>query len=162
VRLLFADHEHRPYFVYSPEISFTVAGARTDPAPVISSSNYAPTCSRWLAYEMTRPHPTEPHLYLRNIRANDVLPALSVIGLGVVGFGVAPTDANLSGTGHFELVATKAGQVVKGQRLVTGNTETLLELAPGNYQLQVNFVDAAGKKLLSAVNVPVRVAGEPG
>ena len=162
VRLLFADHEHRPYFVYSPEISFTVAGARSDPAPVISKNNYAQSCARWLAYEMTRPHPTEPHVYLRNIRANDVLPTLSVIGLGVVGFGVAPTDANLAGTGHFEVIASKAGQVVTVQRLVKGNTETLLELAPGNYQLQVSFVDAAGKKLLAAVNVPIRVASDSG
>ena len=98
LRLLFADHEHRPYFVYSPEISFTVEGARTGPAPVINSSNYAQTCSRWLTYEMTQPRTTEPHVYLRNVRANDVLPALSVIALGVVGFGVAPSDANLPGT----------------------------------------------------------------
>lgn len=162
VRLLFADHEHRPYFVYSPEISFTVAGARTDPPPVVNSANYAQSCQHWLAFEMTRPHVAEPHVYLRNVRANDVLPRLSVIGLGVVGFGVAPTDAKLPGTGHFEVITSQAGQVVKFQRLVKGNTETLLELAPGNYQLQVNFVDANGMKLLTAVNVPVRVAGEPG
>jgi hypothetical protein len=62
VRLLFADHEHRPYFVYSPEISFTVASARTDPSPVVSSANYAQSCQRWLAYEMTRPHLAEPHV----------------------------------------------------------------------------------------------------
>lgn len=162
LRLLFADHEHRPYFVYSPEISFTVEGARTGPAPVINSSNYAQTCSRWLTYEMTQPRTTEPHVYLRNVRANDVLPALSVIALGVVGFGVAPSDANLPGTGHFELIASKAGEVVQVQRLVKGNTETLLDLAPSNYQLQVTFVDAAGKKLLSVVNLPVRVTNEPG
>ncbi|MBP6006406.1 MAG: DUF4399 domain-containing protein [Rhodoferax sp.] len=162
LRLLFADHEHRPYFVYSPEISFTVEGARTDPAPVVSSSDYAQTCQRWLAHEMTRPRTTEPHIYLRNVRANDVLPALSVIALGVVGLGVAPSDAYLAGSGHFELIASKAGEVAQVQRLVKGNTETLLELTPGDYQLQVNFVDANGKKLLTPVNLPVRVTNQPG
>jgi hypothetical protein len=161
ISLLFADYKHRPYFVYSPEISFTVEGARTDPAPVISHSNYAQSCPRWLAFEMTRPHATEPHVYLRNIRANDILPRLSVIGLGVVGYGVAPIDANLAGTGHFEVIASKAGEVVEVQRLVKGNTETLLELVPGNYQLQVKFVDATGKKLLASGNVPVRVTNLP-
>lgn len=161
LRLLFADHEHRPYFVYSREISFTVEGKRSDPPPVIDSNNYAPSCARWLAYDMTQPRPAEPHVYLRNIHANDVLPPLSVIGLGVVGYGVAPADTPVAGGGHFELVASKAGEVLVTQRLVQGNTETLLELAPGAYQLQVSFVNADGKKLLTAINLPVRVTGQP-
>jgi hypothetical protein len=51
---------------------------------------------------------------------------------------------------------------VQVQRLVKGNTETLLELTPGDYQLQVNFVDTNGKKLLTPVNLPVRVTKQPG
>ncbi len=161
LRLLFADHDHRPYFVYSREISFTVEGKRSDPAPVIDSNNYAPTCARWLAHNMTQPHSAEPHVYLRNVHANDVLPALSVIGFGVVGYGVAPADTPVAGTGHFELMASKAGEVFLTQRLVKGNTETLLELTPGSYQLQLSFVNAAGNKLLTAINLPVRVTAEP-
>jgi hypothetical protein len=37
LRLLFADHDHKPYFVYSPEITVEVTGARTAKAPKIDT-----------------------------------------------------------------------------------------------------------------------------
>lgn len=162
LRLLFADHDHRPYFVFSPEIAITVEGRRNEPAPFVHPTDFADSCRRWLVDQMTAPRPAQPHVYLRNVRAQDVLSRLSSITLGVVGFGVAPVGKRVASTGHFVLTATgRNGAVVARKDLIDGRTETVLQLERGNYVLQPEFVDADGKTLLMGEPVPVQVNGLP-
>jgi hypothetical protein len=146
--------------VFSPEIAITVEGRRTDPAPFVHPTDFAESCRRWLVDQMTAPRPAQPHVYLRNVRPQDVLSRLSSITLGVVGFGVAPVGKRVASTGHFVLTATaRNGAVVARKDLVDGRTETVLQLERGNYVLQPEFIDADGKTLLTGEPVPVQVNG---
>ncbi|MGF1654830.1 MAG: DUF4399 domain-containing protein [Actinomycetales bacterium] len=60
LRLLFADHEHRPYFVFSPEIEVVVTGPRNARPLPITRANFAADCAAWYEDELARPRPPGP------------------------------------------------------------------------------------------------------
>jgi hypothetical protein len=162
LRLLFADHEHRPYFVYSPEITVSVVGKRGDPALAIDPKEYAPTCEAWYRNEISAPRSAAKEVYVKNLRAGETVDSPFVISLGVLGFGVAPASAALKDTGHFALAFRQAGTAVKNLALSDGRTETVVELPRGAYELELRFVGADGTALMPGVTLPLSVARQLG
>ena len=155
LRLLFADHEHRPYFVYSPEIVVDVVGKRDTPAPTIDASRFEATCARWYQDELSTPRSAAKEVYVKNLRDGEPVKSPFAISLGVTGFGVAPAGSAVKDTGHFVLTVMRAKAPVARIDLADGRTETVLDLARGDYEIELNFVGAGDATLIKAA--PLRV-----
>jgi hypothetical protein len=157
LRLLFADHEHRPYFIYSPEITITVAGKRSGPAPEIDRDRYETSCAAWYQDQMTTPRAATPAVYVKNFRSGEPLASPVAVSLGVMGFGVAPAGSTAKDSGHFVLSVTKNKLPVSRLVLADGRTETLLDLPRGDYEVEVAFLAPDGKQLLKgpAIQLPI-------
>src|SRR5262245_23830990 len=145
LRLLFADHEHRPYFVYSPEITVTVSGKRTDAGPRIDAADFDTTCAAWYQDTVTAPRTAAKEDYAKNVRSGDQVTSPMRLSLGVTGLGVAPADKTVKDTGHFAVTITQGGTVVAQHVWSDGRTESVLDLPRGDVDVQLAFLDADGK-----------------
>lgn len=87
--------------------------------------------------------------------------------MGLEGMKIQPAGEVVEGTGHHHLLINK-GPITAGQVIPTdddhkhfgkGQTETELELPPGDYQLTLQFADGLhrsyGEKLSATVNIKV-------
>lgn len=149
LRLLFADYQHRPYFVFSPEIKINVVGKRDQAsAPQIDAEQFDSTCSKWYQDEITTPPGTGKAVYVKNIRNGEPVGTPLLVKLGVIGFGVAPAGSPVKEAGYFVLNVSKNKVPVSTVALRDGETETVLDLALGDYDLEVVFVAVDGKRLL--------------
>ncbi len=158
LRLLFADHDHRPYFVYSPEITIEVAGKRADGgAPAIDAGRYEASCARWYQDQLSTPRPATKEVYVKNLRDGEAVKSPFVVSLGVAGFGVAPAGSAVKETGRFVLAVTRAKAPVARIDLSDGRTETVLDLPRGDYELELAFVGAGDAALLRAAPLRVQV-----
>ncbi len=147
LRLLFADHDHRPYFVFSPELRITVAGPRETQRLRIDPAQLAASCKAWYQDEMARPRPEGQRALISNLRDGEAVTSPFTLRLAVDGFGVAPKGHGGPGLGHFLLdVRAPDGRVVQAVDLAHGATQLALFLAPGSYQLRLHFVDDSGKR----------------
>ena len=155
LRLLFADHDHRPYFVYSPELTITVAGTRSDPAPQLDAARFEATCAVWYADERTAPHGTAKEVYVKNLRERESLTSPFNMSLGVIGFGVAPAGQAVKDGGHFAIVVTHPGAPPLRTVLSDGRTETTMDLPRGDHDIELNFLDPQGVLLLKSA--PMRI-----
>lgn len=153
LRLLFADHDHRPYFVFSPELRITVAGPRDAGPPRINPADAAASCKAWYQDELSRPRPEGQRALISNLRDGEAVTSPFKLRLAVDGFGVAPKGHGGPGLGHFLLdVRAADGRVVQALDLGHGATQVALFLAPGNYQLRLRFVDDSGQRDLVPVS----------
>ncbi|WP_301101003.1 DUF4399 domain-containing protein [Propionivibrio sp.] len=150
LRLLFADHDHRPYFVFSPEITITVSGRRDElPAPRINADQFDDTCRAWYQDEMTTPlSSTVKSAYLKNIRGGESVESPVLVKFGVVGYGVAPARSLVKDAGYFVLNVAKKNVPISKVSLENGETETILDLLPGEHSFEIEFVSTDGKRLL--------------
>jgi len=149
LRLLFADHDHVPHFVYSPEIRIEVAGARTAEAPRIDPQRFDSSCAAWYQDEASRPRPPGEWLGLANLRDGEPVTSPLVLHFGVEGFGVCAAGQSAERSGHFVLDVLAGARVVQTHNLRNGATQATLELPNGAYQLRLRFVDgASGRDLL--------------
>ena len=155
LRLLFADHEHRPYFVYSREIRIVVKGQRSDPAPVIDPNEFRTTCAAWYQDQVSAPRGADKQVYVNNFRDGEPLVSPFVMGLGVIGYGIAPADSPIKDTGHFVVTVSRDKQQVGRTVLSNGRTETRLDLPDGSYKFQVTFERSDGTALITAP--PMRI-----
>jgi hypothetical protein len=164
LRLLFADHEHRPYFAFSPEITVDVRGPRsTTPRPKIDPKAFDATCEAWYQDEVSRPRPTDEPLHVTNVRAGEVLTSPFNVRLGVDGLGVCARGQTAEKTGHFMLdVLSKADRkVVHAFDLSNGATQANVFVGVGAYLLRLRFVDpASGADLLRPHELPINVAAQ--
>jgi len=158
LRLLFADHDHKPYFVFSPEVTITVEGRRSDPPLAIDSANFEASCARWYDNEVTRLRGDGKQVFVRNLRARETVAGSFMLGLGVVGYGVAPAGSTVKDVGWFAVdVAGRA----RSQRieLKDGRTEALVDLPPGDYVATPLLMAPDGKLLLTGSALPFQVNG---
>jgi hypothetical protein len=156
LRLLFADHEHRPYFVYSPEIKVTVSGARSN-APVSIDAG----CPAWYQEEVSRPRPAGNRALITNLRDGEPVVSPFAVRFAVDGFGVAPRGQAVAGTGHFMLDVMQGGRSVQAVDLSGGATQANLFLAPGAYTLRLRFMDdGRTKELVPAAEVGITVTAQ--
>jgi Domain of unknown function (DUF4399) len=149
LRLLFADHEHRPHFVFSPEITVNVVGKRdTTTAPRIDERNFDATCASWYQDALTTPRSAAQEVYAKNLRDGDQVLSPLRLSLGAVGFGIAPADKVVKDTGHFALTVVQGGKTVARHVWSDGRTEAVLDLPRGEVELQPSLLAADGKPLL--------------
>jgi hypothetical protein len=162
LRLLFADDEHRPYFVFSREITVQVRGPRSNnPRPRIEAAKFDATCAAWYQDEVSRPRPPDEPLYAANLRADEPLSSPFNIRLGVDGFGVCARGGVAPKTGHFVIdVLDGARNLQRTVDLSNGATQANLSLANGVHRLRLRFVDNNGADLLPAHELPIRVVAQ--
>lgn len=152
LRLLFADHAHKPYFVFSNEVAIEVAGKRND-TPLRVVAGDADSCEAWYQDQRTTPRAaTERMVYVKNLRDDEAVASPFVVSLGVLGagLGIAPAGTSIPDTGHFRLVLLQKGHVVQRQNLVDGRTEAVVDLPVGDYELQYTLHDGAGNAMLKS------------
>ena len=162
LRLLFADHDHRPYFVFSPELRIQVAGPRTGTPLRIDPANFAATCKAWYQDELSRPRPEGQRAVVTNLRDYEPVVSPFNLRLAVDGYGVAPKGRGGEGLGHFLLdVLGEGGRVVQAIDLGHGATQVSLFLPPAAYTLRLRFVDDSGRRgLVPADLTPIVVTAQ--
>ena len=161
LRLLFADHDHKPYFVYSPEIRITVRGPRKEPLKV-DRVNFDATCKAWYEDELARPRPEGKRAVITNVRDNEPVVSPINVRFAADGFGIAPKGHGGDGLGHFTLDVLRVdGGVVQALDLANGATQATLYLQPGAYMLRLRLLDDTGRKdLVPASETRISVAGQ--
>lgn len=162
LRLLFADHDHRPYFVFSPEVKVIVSGPRTTTPLRVDPANFAATCKAWYADERSRPRPEGLRVVVTNLRDNEPVVSPFNLRLAVDGFGVAAKGHGGEGLGYFVLEVLQVdGRLVQNVDLSNGATQATLFLSPANYTLRLRFVDDSGRRELTpATEMPLLVVGQ--
>ncbi len=162
LRLLFADHDHRPYFVYSPELRITVSGPRTDPPPRIDPANLATSCRAWYDDQVSKPRPEGQRAVIVNLRDGEPVVSPFNVRFAVDGFGVAPRGQGGDGLGRFVFdVLRPDGTAVQTVDLNNGATQASLFLAPAAYKLRLRFVDDAGRRdLVPPEEITVNVVAQ--
>ncbi|CAD5372099.1 conserved exported hypothetical protein [Rubrivivax sp. A210] len=141
LRLLFADHEHRPFFVYSPEITVQVAGPRKAGGAAIEAG-----CEAWYNDELSRPRPPGPRILVANLRDGEAVVSPFNVRLAADGLGVAPRGNGGPANGHFQLEIMAKGRATQLVDLENGATQANLFLSPGPYVLRVRMSDDAHSK----------------
>jgi hypothetical protein len=161
LRLLFADHEHRPHFVYSREIHINVAAPRSaEPLP-IDAKRYEESCAAWYQDEVSRPRPPGEWLGLANLRDGEAVTSPFVLHYGVEGYGVCAAGQTAERSGHFILQLLQGGRPLQTLDLRNGATQSTLALPNGNYQLKLRLVDStSGRDLLPAHEQDLPVTGQ--
>lgn len=161
LRLLFADHDHKPYFVFSPEIEVTVTGARTATPPAISRANFEATCAQWYEDELARPRPPGDAVMVLNLRDGETVASPFNLRFGVEGYGVCAAGQSAERSGHFAVEVRQDARLVRSIDLSSGATQANLALPDGSYTLLLRFVDGrSGRELLPATSMPLVVAGQ--
>lgn len=161
LRLLFADHDHKPYFVYSPELRITVRGPRQAPLKV-DRANFEASCQAWYEEEISRPRPEGKRALVSNLRDGETVVSPINVRFAADGFGVAPKGFGGEGLGYFLLDVLKAdGSLSQALDLANGATQATLYLSPGAFTLRLRFVDDSGKRdLVPASDTRIIVNGQ--
>jgi hypothetical protein len=161
LRLLFADHDHKPYFVYSPEIHITVRGPRTANPLKVDRANFDASCQAWYEDEIAKPRPEGKRAVISNLRDGEPVVSPVNVRFAVDGFGVAPKGFGAEGQGHFMFDVLKSdGSLVQAFDLGNGATQATLYLGPGSFTLRLRFVDDSGRvDLVPTADTRVTVAG---
>ncbi len=162
LRLLFADHDHRPYFVYSGEYRVNVAGPRPKEPLRIDPARFEASCRAWYEDEISRPRPEGQRAVIVNLRDGEPVSSPFNVRFAVDGFGVAPRGQGGDGLGHFRFeVLRPDGTPVQAIDLSNGATQANLFLVPGNYRLRLRFLDDSGRReLVPAAEVGINVLSQ--
>ena len=162
LRLLFADHLHKPYFVFSPEIHVTVAAKRSSDPLRMDPTAADGGCAAWYEEEQSRPRPPGEWLSFANVRDGEPVVSPFSLHLAVEGFGVSAVGESAERTGHFLLeILGRDGKPVQTVDLSNGATQTTLNLPPANYRLRLRFVDGkTGRDLLPTFEQNLPVVGQ--
>jgi Domain of unknown function (DUF4399) len=139
LRLLLADDNHLPHFVYSKPIKVTVTRKNRDidPKSLISQG-----------------------ISLPNIASGARLKSPFNVQFHATGLNVAHLSQKQKDTGHFRLtVKPQNGGKPVEMDFINGQTETRLAPPAGAYVLKLNFIDNmnADKTLAESVSTEVRV-----
>lgn len=152
LRLLFADHAHKPYFVFSNEITIQVTGKRSERGPRVSpGADFQDSCEAW--YQDARATPRTSagrEVYVKNLRDDEMVSSPFALSLGVLGtgLGVAPAGSDIKDTGHFRLTFNQKGNTVQRMNLTDGRSEAIVDLPLGEYEVVVTLHDGAGNPMI--------------
>lgn len=161
LRLLFADHDHRPHFVYSREITVQVLGPRSQlQRPRIDPARFDATCAAWYEDEVSRPRPADTPLHVSNVRNGEPLTSPFNLRLGVEGFGVCARGLAAPNCGHFIVDLFAGGRLQKNYTLANGATQANVFVGVGDYLMRLRFVDDKGSDLLPAHEMALRVVAQ--
>jgi hypothetical protein len=152
LRLLFADHDHKPYFVFSPEIRLTVKGPRGAP-PKVTRANFDASCKAWYEEEVSRPRPEGKRVLVANVRDGETLVSPVNLRLAADGFGIAPKGHGGDDLGWFILEVQRGdGSGRQVMELSNGATQATLALGAGEWNLRLRLVDDSGRRDLVAAD----------
>jgi Domain of unknown function (DUF4399) len=159
LRLLFADHDHRPYFVFSPELSITVK-APGSPPPRLTRANFDTDCKAWYEAEVSRPRPEGQRVLIGNVRDGESLVSPFNLRLQADGFGIAPKGHGGEGLGWFVLEVQRPGGAGRQVfELSNGATQVTLPLALGDWELRLRLLDDSGQRdLVTPANSSITVS----
>jgi hypothetical protein len=146
LRLLFADHDHKPYYVFSPEISVVVTGRRSAEPLKIDPARFEESCAAWYQDEVARPRPPGEWVAVTNVRDGEAVVSPFNLRFGVDGFGVCAAGQTAERSGYFMLEVLREGKLVQGLDLSNGATQANLFIPVGSYQLKLRFVDGATRR----------------
>ncbi|MDE2370936.1 MAG: DUF4399 domain-containing protein [Burkholderiales bacterium] len=155
LRLLFADYQHHPYFVYSPELKIEVTAKRSATPVSIEDG-----CEAWYEEEVSRPRPPGQRAVIVNLRSGEPVVSPFTVRFGADGFGIAPRGSGGPGLGYFMFdVLGYDGRIVQSLDLGNGATQANLFLPPGGYLLRLRLMGEA-RELVPAVEVGVNVVAQ--
>ena len=161
LRLLFADHQHRPYYVFSDLITIEVIAPRSALLQTggldIDAAKFDTSCAAWYQNTLTEPRPGDAVGHFLNVRDGDVLQAPLNVRLGTEGYGVCSAEITAEKSGYFVVEARQGKQLIRKIELRDGRTQTDLDLRAGDYELRANLVDSAGRSLGAPHSVAVRI-----
>jgi Domain of unknown function (DUF4399) len=125
LRMLLANHQHIPYFVYSPIITVEVTKQRTDvnPASLVQAG---------VSILSPRPGNTVKRPFRVQMHAS--------------GLNISHTQIKANEAGHFRLVFT--GASASTLEFPQGHTEAWLRPPVGDYQMQLQFVSNSSGQVL--------------
>ena len=149
LRLLFADHDHKPYFVYSPEMRVRVTGPRSEDRLRIDPQNFDASCKAWYEDEVTRPRPDGQRAEFSNLRDGESVVSPFNVRLAADGLGVAPRGHGGPANGHFMLEVRSQGRTLNLVDLGNGATQANLYLPVGSYTLRLRLMDDTGTRELA-------------
>lgn len=138
LRLLLADAQHLPHFIYSKPLSVTVTKRNDKVAPQSL---------------------VKPGIALLNLPADAHYKPPFRLQFHASGLNVAPADPKEKDTGHFRLIMTPKTGAPAEMNFTLGQTEVWLSPPPGNYALKLDFVDNAnpGRTLAETATGTVRI-----
>lgn len=161
LRLLFADYQHRPYYVFSDQISVEVIAPRSSllqsGVPAIDSARFDATCAAWYQNAVTEPRPADAVAHFQNLRDGDVVLAPLNLRLGTEGYGVCSTEIEAEKSGHFVIDVRQSNQLLRKIVLKDGRTQIDLDLRAGEYELRAALLDRGGRSLGAPQSLVVRV-----
>jgi Domain of unknown function (DUF4399) len=140
LRLLLADHEHIPHFIYSKPVRITVT--RTDNA--IDAKTLV-----------------KPGVTILEPRSGAALKTPFRVQFHASGLNVSHTSAEEASSGHFQLLAERQGQPAERIVFANGGTEAWLQPPPGDYLLRLQLVRNAAPRDVMATSEPVSVKVAP-
>jgi hypothetical protein len=150
LRLLFADHDHRPYFVFSPEIRVNVKGPRGAP-PKVTRADFDATCKAWYEEELSRPRAEGNRVLVVNVRDGETVVSPLNLRLGADGLGIAPRGHGGEGLGWFIVELQRPdGSGRQLLELSNGATQATVALGAGEWNLRLRLVDDSGRRDLVA------------
>jgi hypothetical protein len=134
LRLLLADQQHLPHFVYSKSATITVA--KKNPTDLKSLP------SRGISLQLPGPSVRPPFR----------------VQFHASGLNVAHQAQQIPNSGHFRLVASN-GRETADMAFVNGQTEAYLSPPPGNYSLRLYWVSnqAPGSAKIESVSAQITV-----
>lgn len=135
LRMLLADGQHLPHFVYSKPLKIKVSKKNnTDPKALVGKG---------IALMVSGPEQKTPFR----------------VQFHASGLNVAHAVQQEKDTGHFKLTVSSKGGAVAEMDFVEGQTETWLAPPAGDYTLKLEFVDNIDPKqaVVGAVTTTVRV-----
>ncbi len=109
----------------------------------------------------------ERGVFFKNLKNGDTVTSPVKVEMGVKGMTVQPAGEIVEGTGHHHILINmgsfETGKVIPNdethRHFGKGQTETELELEPGEYKLTLQFADGAhqsyGPEMAASVNITV-------
>ena len=135
LRLVLADQEHIPYFVYSKPLKLIVSkqNKSVDLASVQGS----------------------PRIELLGIADRDTVRPPFRLQFHASGLNISDIGPKVADTGHFRLVMERTGQKSETIACTGGQTETWLNPPAGNYKLRLELVNNVSGNPMAAATPPL-------
>lgn len=108
LQLLFADHDHRPYYIFSPKIRIYVVKSAGSP-PRVVSTDFDRSSRSWCQHVQTRPRIPGEYAYFANVRELEVVRSPLTIKFGAEGVPIGARSAAAPGTGYFSVEVRSEG-----------------------------------------------------
>lgn len=138
LRLLLADHQHRPHFVFSPTLNIEVVAGES---------------------KLAKDYGKAPQLEFIGLADKQVLERPFRLVFHASGLNVATRSSKVAGTGTFRVRFMREGQSQPAEEvsLPNGQTEAWFSPPKGNYRVQLLFEGNPDGKLLPIASDPLSI-----